>query len=189
MPRYKVLKGVAHNIGHSFTSLMNYAGDDYSMGHILRFARESGIDTLKIDFMTGEAGPADLLCDPISEMPRWYIKMFWDMVASSGSDRALIQSASLKLKYDLTQTRSRPVPGKVLLRPVAAEYAKRNGITSIVESPYQCDVSIIDVRGKEYSACFRDWWHVERCPLIPPVRQWWNPLTWFRKQGQLVQTE
>jgi hypothetical protein len=36
MPRHKVLKGIAHNIGHSFTSLMNYAKDDYSMGHILR---------------------------------------------------------------------------------------------------------------------------------------------------------
>src|SRR6516225_918103 len=31
MPRFKVLKGVAHNIGHSFTSLMNYSIDDYSM--------------------------------------------------------------------------------------------------------------------------------------------------------------
>jgi hypothetical protein len=43
MPRFKVLKSVAHNIGHSFTSLMNYSRDDYSMGHILRFARETGL--------------------------------------------------------------------------------------------------------------------------------------------------
>jgi hypothetical protein len=49
MPKVKVLKGVAHNIGDSFTSLMNYCADDYSMGHILRFARESGINTLTID--------------------------------------------------------------------------------------------------------------------------------------------
>jgi hypothetical protein len=42
MPRFKVLKGVAHNVGASFTSLMNYASDDYSMGHILRFARQQG---------------------------------------------------------------------------------------------------------------------------------------------------
>jgi hypothetical protein len=31
MPRYKVLKGVAHHDGHSFTSLMNYVGNDYVM--------------------------------------------------------------------------------------------------------------------------------------------------------------
>ncbi len=41
MPGYKVLKGVAHNVGHSFTSLMNYADDDYTMGHILRFVRDA----------------------------------------------------------------------------------------------------------------------------------------------------
>jgi hypothetical protein len=34
------LKRVAHNI------------DDYSMGHILRFAREAGIGTLTIDLLT-----------------------------------------------------------------------------------------------------------------------------------------
>jgi hypothetical protein len=40
LPRFKVLKRVAHNI------------DDYSMGHILQFAREAGIGTLTIDLLT-----------------------------------------------------------------------------------------------------------------------------------------
>lgn len=57
MARYKVLKSVAHNIGHSFTSLMNYVDDDYVMGHILHFARQTGRDTLTIDFVKGDAGP------------------------------------------------------------------------------------------------------------------------------------
>jgi len=59
MPRFKVLKGVAHNIGHSFTSSMNYAIDDYTMGHVLRFARYSGNDTLHIDFTTGVGKPVE----------------------------------------------------------------------------------------------------------------------------------
>jgi hypothetical protein len=66
MARFKVLKSVAHNFGHSFTSLMNYAGDDYVMGHILRFARRSGCDTLTIDFVKREAGPPELLAEPTS---------------------------------------------------------------------------------------------------------------------------
>jgi hypothetical protein len=185
MPRYKVLKGVAHNIGHSFTSLMNYAGDDYSMGHILRFARESGHDTLTIDFMTGEAGPPELLREPITDMPNWYVRSFWNMVERSGSHRDLIRSASLTLKYDLEMGRSRPVPGSALLLPIAAEYAKRSSLTRIDETPYRCDVSIFDVRGKQYSAHFADWWHVERCRYGAPARRWWNPLTWFRKRGYL----
>jgi hypothetical protein len=39
------------NIGHSFISLMNHSRDDYSMGHILRFARETGLNTVTIDLM------------------------------------------------------------------------------------------------------------------------------------------
>src|ERR1700723_4282133 len=105
MPRFKVLKGVAHNIGHSFTSLMNYSVDDYSMGHILRFARETGLDTLTIDFMTGKGQPEALLRDPVSKLPDWYTKMFWNLVARSGSDRSLVQSAALTLKYDLHSNR------------------------------------------------------------------------------------
>jgi hypothetical protein len=42
MARYRVLKRVVHNVGHSFTSLMNFCGDDYVIGHILRFARGTG---------------------------------------------------------------------------------------------------------------------------------------------------
>ena len=87
MPRFKVLKGVAHNVGDSFTSLMNYSVDDYSMGHILRLARETELDTLTIDFMTEKGQPAALLRDPISELPRRYSKMFWDLVARSGSSK------------------------------------------------------------------------------------------------------
>jgi hypothetical protein len=40
LPKFKVLKRVAHDI------------DNSSMGHILRFAREAGIGTLTIDLLT-----------------------------------------------------------------------------------------------------------------------------------------
>jgi hypothetical protein len=160
MPRYKVLKGVAHNIGHSFTSLMNYSVDDYSMGHILRFARESRQTTLIIDFLKGEGSPAVLLREPIAELPRSYTNMFWRMVASSGSDRALVQSAVLTLTFDLDRTQ----PGPRADCP---------------QSPYTCDVTILDCRGKRYTSHFRGWWYVERGILVHASRRWWNPITWF----------
>jgi hypothetical protein len=159
MPRYKVLNGVSHNIGHSFTSLMNYAQDDYSMGHILRFARETGIKELTIDFMTGIGRPATLLRAPISQLPTWYTKMFWNMVVRSGSERSLVKAATLTLRYDLTRSRSYPV-----------------------ENPYTCEVSISDDRGKEYRSYFDGWWHVERGRPLPRSRCGWNPLGWFRRR-------
>lgn len=157
MPRYKVLKGVAHDIGHSFISSMNYATDDYTMGHILRFARKSGMDTLTIDFTTGAAGPVELLREPIAEVPRRYTDRFWKLVETSGSDASLVRSARLTLKYDLNRNKSAP-----------------NGI---LLSPYVCEVSIEDTRGKNYSAYFQDWWYVERASR----RIWWKPATWLRR--------
>ncbi len=162
MPRFKVLKGVAHNVGDSFTSLMNYSVDDYSMGHILRLARETELDTLTIDFMTEKGQPAALLRDPISELPRRYSKMFWDLVARAGSDRSLVQSATLTLKYDLQSSRPGPLP-------------------EATQSPYTCEVSILDIRGKSYSAHFSGWWHVEQVNV-----HWWNPLSWFRRGTRSV---
>ncbi len=150
MPRVKVLKGVAHNVGSSFTSLMNYTADDYSMGHILRFARESGIETVKIDLLHGHGGPDALLKEPISELPTWYSKMFLRLVESAGSDLSLIRSATLTVTYDLRSNRPSPIPGEP-------------------QSAYTCDVSIVDSRGKDYASHFDGWWFVERMEVNLPT--------------------
>jgi hypothetical protein len=164
MARVKVLKGVVHNIGSSFTSLMNFAGDDYSMGHILRFARESGINTLTIDLLNAHGEPDILLQDPISGLPSWYSRMFLRLVESAGSDRGLIQSAILTVVYDLQRDQPSPILGEP-------------------QCPYVCDVAIVDIRGKEYAAHFEGWWYVERMGIKhlyhPTIRRWWNPFTWF----------
>ncbi len=134
MARYKVLKSVAHNIGQSFTSLMNYAGDDHVMGHVLRLARQTGCDTLAIDLVAGYAEPAELLQEPISKIPARYSRMFWSLVERHGSNRSFVKAATLVLRYDLhTQ------------RPL-----HRN--ENIIESPYTCDVRITDDRGQDYTS-------------------------------------
>ena len=166
MAKYKVLKSVAHNIGHSFTSLMNYAGDDYVMGHVLRFARRTGCDTLTIDFVKREAGPSELLAAPISEVPTYYIERFWDLIRRHGSDPSLVKSASLVLRYNL-ETRW-PHPG-------APQFS---------ESAYACDVHITDDRGKDYVARFRGSWYPER--LDNPQREshpWWKFWTTRRQMS------
>lgn len=167
MPRTKVLKGVAHNVGSSFTSLMNYSADDYSLGHILRFARQSGLNTLEIDLLSGQGSPATLLEEPLSALPEWYSKMFLRLVQSAGSDKDFIQSATLTLSYDLQRTRPSPIPGEP-------------------QSPYTCDVSIRDTRGRDYAAHFDGWWFIERMELNRPRKSsactWWNPITWLRSR-------
>jgi hypothetical protein len=130
-------------------------GEDFTVA-----VGEAGQQTLIIDFATGEGHPAELLRDPITEVPRWYTKLFWDQVSFSGSDRALVQSASLTLKYELERTQREP--------------------RGISQSPYVCVVSIFDIRGKNYRAHFEGWWHVERA-FHRTSQRWWNRVTWFRR--------
>src|SRR5258708_12191765 len=161
MPRFKVLKGVAHNLGHSFTSSMNYAGDDYVRGHLLKYARGSGKDTLFIDLMSGEAEPIELLAEPVSDVPSRYSKFFWYLVQTHGSDRSYVQSATLSLRYNLAIQRATP---------------HAIGLTG---SPYVCEVRVTDSRGKNYDAHFEGWCspeHLHQSALKPqPCR---TPSPW-----------
>jgi len=160
MARYKVLKSVAHNVGHSFTSLMNYWHDDYVMGHILRFSRESRLDSVTIDLVSGEGSPEALLREPIAQIPEYYSSRFHTMVVNSGSSISLIQNASLTVSYDLTKTFT------ILGSPQ--------------QNPYTCDVLIVDDRGREYRAHFEGSWYVEKTEIKESVFLWWNPISWIR---------
>lgn len=143
MKSYKVINSIAHNLGHSFTSLMNYHGTDYVLGHILRAARFTGKDKLEVDFLAGTAEPPELLVAPVKESVEWYCKTFADFVNRSGSDIDLIVSAKMTFKYDLKTTRSYPRDPK------------------IIENSYTCDIVIIDNRQKEHAAHLEGWWFPE----------------------------
>jgi hypothetical protein len=123
---------------------MNYVGGDYVMGHILRFARTSGHDTLTIDFVSQEASPLELLASPISQIPANYTKNFWQLVQAYGSEKSLVQRATLVLQYDIAITRPH-YPGD----------------DRFVESPYTCEVRITDSALKDYFARFEGWWYPE----------------------------
>jgi hypothetical protein len=167
MPGFKVLNRVAHNLGCSFTSLMNYTVDDYAMGHLLRFARESGNSTLTIDLLSGTGGPAALLREPISELPSWYSMMFLTLVKTAGSDRQLIQSATLTVNYDLLSSQPSPTPGEP-------------------QNAYTRDVSIVDIHGKHYVARFDGWWFIQRTEVNrrrPSASPGPRPLTWFQSSS------
>jgi hypothetical protein len=141
---------------------MNYAEDDYVMGHILTLARETRCDTLRTDLVTGEASPQALLASPITGVPANYSRFFWNLVKRHGSDRSLVKSATLVLRYDLQVKRA--------LRG-----------TAHTESPYVCDVCITDTRGKIYSARLDGWWYPEQPGiLLRQSKPWWK--FWERRR-------
>ena len=174
MARYRVLKSVAHNVGHSFVSLMNYADNDYVMGHILRLARLTGQDTLTINLMDGTGGPPELLTSPISDVPAWYSKMFWRLVKSHGSDSCLVNSAVLIVRFDLSEER------------------RSRGNPQLLHSPFICALRIVDTRGKEHQSHFDGWWAPEQ--LVPRdganprgLTPWGRVTNYLRKQFGIKQ--
>src|ERR1700683_1490108 len=127
------------------------------MGHILRFARRTGRDTLTIDFVKREAGPPELLAAPMSDLLPYYMEQFWDLVKRHGSEPSLVKSATLVLRYR-----------------IETEWPHA-GAPQFRESPYACDVRITDTRGKEYIARFRGSWYPERLDdRRKEMRPWWK---------------
>ncbi|HET7024699.1 MAG TPA: hypothetical protein VFI39_05800 [Gemmatimonadales bacterium] len=136
---------------------MNYAHDDYVMGHLLRFARSTKHDTLLIDLMTGTARPQALLQSPIEDVPRRYASWLRDLVKNHRSDMRFVHTAALTLHFNLA-----------VARPL-------RGDAKLSENPYRCDVVITDDRGKEYAAHFEGWWYPERTnESADDHKPWWK---------------
>ena len=142
MARFKVLGSVAHNFGHSFTSLMNYRADDYIMGHLVARSFETGAPELSVDVLKGVASPPELLTGPIRDSVSSYCTWFPKLLASHQSALEFVRRVELRVKFDLT----------------SAWQDKTNGS---VHAPYVCRVLIEDSRGRPWTAELRGSWYSE----------------------------
>jgi hypothetical protein len=143
MPSHKALKSIAHNFGHSFTSLMNYHTDDYVLGHILKQARLTGYSRLSIDIKNKVAEPIDLINEKIRDSISRYLDWFPNLVKDSGASMDYVSKATMFITFDLSKT-----------MPCGSD-------SRILQNPYTCEVVIIDDREKEYKAILSDWWYPE----------------------------
>jgi hypothetical protein len=122
---------------------MNYRGDDYVMGHLLRRAREVGEGTLTVDFLSGRAAPASLLTPAVRDSVEGYAEWFPKQLKSERTSLEYVRAARMTIAFDLRiQREVRHAPG-------------------YFESPYVCRVEIEDDRGKLWAAELRDWWYPE----------------------------
>jgi hypothetical protein len=141
MTSHKPLKSVSHNFGHSFISLMNYIHDDYFLGHLLKQARLTNLNKLDVDMLADIASPDGLLTKPIRDSIHHWCKWFPDLVKNSGSTMDFVSKATMTIEFDLKK-----------------ELPKMSGH---VESPFTCEIKIIDDRGKEYKHIHYGWWYPE----------------------------
>ena len=157
--KYKVIKSLAHNTGHSFVSDMNWAGNDYVMSHLARAAVATGIAELRVDLLTGEATPLELVTDPvresIEERRRWFSKH----AESHGVNPIAVSAATMTIQFAVERQ----------------NYLKFSGWPDSWELPFRCVVTIDDDRGGRHQGVVAKWWTVHPIrPLLPPRRRWWQ---------------
>jgi hypothetical protein len=122
---------------------MNYINDDYFLGHLLKQARLTKLNGLHIDVLQNEASPEPLLTKEVCSSIEHWNKWFPTLVESSGSSMEFIKSATTTVEFDLNTT-----------KPHSTQ-------SDLIESPFSCEMSIIDDRGKEYQYRHDGWWYPE----------------------------
>ena len=140
MPSRKVLKSVAHNLGHSFLSLMNYWADDYVVEWLYRTAKKTSIPNCRIDFTKGTIDPAEFRIAPVQqsvEQTRSWLPQF---IESHGAEPGFVKSLVMDLTFDLTKTRMSKHVQKLEL------------------AVYDCRMKLMDDRNKLHTTQVVEWW-------------------------------
>ena len=140
MARYKVLRSAAHNYAASFISVMNMSRDDYTMCHLVRVARLTGVPELRVNLLTGVAEPEELLILPVADSVRDYWQNFGGHVQRSGAALDMISRAELSLNITWRRELGRPAPQPNLHARLA------------------CEVRLVDDRGKEHLGRVQENW-------------------------------
>lgn len=143
MASHKVLRSIAHNMVHGFTSMMNYIDDDYAMGHILKAARATGNNTITIDLLQKTIEPPTFHTAAILKSAHRHMEWFPNLVSTTGSSVDFVAKAVIQITYDLDTTR--PCPND----------------PRYIESPYSAVGRLVDDRGKIYEATLEGWWFPE----------------------------
>lgn len=143
MASHKKIKSIVRSLADSFTSLMNYCGDDYIMGHIVYNSWKTSESLIEIDFLNKTCTKNSLITAPVEQSINRYIDAFPDLVIRSESKMEFIASATMTIS-------------------VNSKTKRVNTGANLLESPYSCKVIITDNRGKEYAHEKSGWWYPEK---------------------------
>jgi len=130
--RYEQIKSAAHRYAHSFVSSVNWIGDDYVMGYLARAAVETGEPELRVDLLTGEAGPPGMLTPPVRSSLEWYLPWFSNLLPRRGVQPGAIREAKMCIRFDFSR------------------------ITTPPTVPFECEVEVTDDRGIVHVAAVRE---------------------------------
>jgi hypothetical protein len=130
MARYKTLRSVVNSLAASFASVMNFAGDDYVMCHLIRRAKVKGTSRLQLNLLARSVGPLEMLTKPILQSCESYCNDFGGLVMRNGSALDMVSAAALEVRV----VHGRPIP------PTPRQLHARVTVT----------VTLTDDRGRTY---------------------------------------
>jgi hypothetical protein len=109
VPKYKNIKSVAHNLGHSFLSDMNLAGTWPAIvmvpDVIYQAARASEASLVRIDFFRGTVEPAAVATDLVREAVGHYARGLPSLLESQSVLPTMVTGAELTLHFDFDASR------------------------------------------------------------------------------------
>jgi hypothetical protein len=144
--KYKNIKSIAHNLGHSFLSDMNAVDvrDQYTIVPELLFAEaERGrVPEVSIDFISRAVEPAILSNAAVETSVSNYARMLFDLCAHQNVDAHAIKRAVLTITFDYERSRATPYDPAVAVQE------------------FQCTVVIEDDRGVLHHASPDNWWKI-----------------------------
>jgi hypothetical protein len=138
--KYEIIKGVAHDFGHSFVSLTNFMADEYVMDHLLHAAAASGQPELRVDLLTGAAQPAVLVVPLVKASLEIHCAWLPGKLREQGVSSPM-REATMRVHFDLSAL-APPASGRVM-------------------APVVCEVEITDNRGIIHEASVRHQWPME----------------------------
>ncbi|HWL41280.1 MAG TPA: hypothetical protein VNO75_13710 [Gemmatimonadaceae bacterium] len=144
--KYKNIKSIAHNLGHSFLSDMNASGSGgrYVIVPELLFAAAARerIPQVRIDLISRQVTPTSVISKELQGSVVNYAAMLFRLCHDQNVDDQAIRSAELMITFDYDRVRR----------------TKYHPIREIQE--FACVVEIVDDRGVLHQAHPDHWWMV-----------------------------
>jgi hypothetical protein len=143
--KYKNIKSVAHNIGHSFLSDMNavMSGSRYTIVPELLFraSEREHVREVRINLLTGEIQPESIALPEVQEAVGHYVRGLAELLISQNVSLDAVTGAVLVIQFDYSRQRQARYQPEVLI----PEFA--------------CEVEITDDRGEIHRGHPNNWWY------------------------------
>jgi hypothetical protein len=143
--KYKNIKSVAHNVGHSFLSDMNAVGSGSRHTIVpellFRAAERECVREVRVNLLSGEIQPESVALPEVREAVNHYVRWLTELLASQNVSPSAVTGAVLGIQFDYSRRRQ-------------ARYQPE-----MVIPEFACAVEITDDRGEIHRGHPNNWWY------------------------------